>query len=276
MPITGIIQSLGGFGSDEDLYGKKPIVPEYPDYGRAVGQAVSSNIRNLPRIENLAEQSTQLYRDLLNVSAPGATGLIDKGTANIKDMLEGKLPSDLSKMIGRAGAEASRAAGYAGSLFGAAGTAMDIGKTSYDIATQGLAAAERWLASAANRTFDFSKMFLGPQDAIRQAEGQFGRDWLAAQVEAAPDPASRGAFDSEMAMLGMVLSAYGGGAGYTQGYRPNYGAGGGGGGGAYPMGGGGGGGGSFFGSPSYNYGEGGAIYETRPGLYGGESSPLIV
>lgn len=222
--VTGLIS--GHFGSDEDIYGQRPDVPEFPDFGDATRQIINRNIRNLPRIEELARRSTDLYRDLLDSATPGATDLMDLGTANIKSLLEGEIPKDVEDRIRQYGAEAGVASGTGGSEFAGYRTARDLGLTSLDLSTRGLAAAERWLAQAKSNTFDFSRMFLGPEHAIRQAEGQFQRDWLAAQVAAAPDPAARGAFDSEMALIGMVLSAYGGGAGYTQGNRQNFGGGG--------------------------------------------------
>lgn len=271
MPITSFISSQ--FGDEDDIYGKKPIVPEFPDFGEAVAGAVDSNIANLPRIEDLARRSTDLYRSLLDQASPGATGLMDLGTANIKSMLEGELPKDVEERIRRYGAEAGVGSGTSGSEFSGNRTARDLGLTSLDLATRGLASAERWIAQAKSNTFDFSKMFLGPEHAIRQAEGTFQRDWLQAQVDAAPDPGARGAFDSEMAFIGMVLSAYGGGAGYTQGYQqqtqpqpPN------------PGDSGGGGGSSYFG-PAYGstyQGYGGNMYQSVPTDHegGGASWPF--
>lgn len=275
MPITGLIQDLGDFGSSADIYGKRPEVPQFPDFGTYLKKTIKTNISSLPRIEELAEKSTELYRQLLDVANPGATDLLNAGTENIKKMLAGELPKDVEEQLRRNAAEASIGAGTGASEFSGFRTARDLGLASLDLTQRGLAAAERWVAQAQSRTFDFSKMFLGPQDAIRQAEGQWSRDWLHAQVEASPDPGARGEFDSEMAMIGMVLSAYGGGAGYTGGYRSPYG--GGGGGGAGPgYGGGTGGGYSFFGGgggygATYE-GYGGNMYTSVPNEQGGGMS----
>jgi hypothetical protein len=57
---------------------------------------------------------------------------------------------------------------------------------------------------------------------LEHAYSTFQRDLLAAKVKAAPDPIKRGRADQEMALAGMILSAYGGGAGY-KGYQSNQG-----------------------------------------------------
>lgn len=226
MAITGLIADQ--MGGENAIFGKRPEVPKSPDYGEYVGKALDSDIFNMPKIEELASKATMLYRDMLNISSPGATDLIDKGTANINSMLSGELPADVQAQISKYGDEASRAGGYGGSLFAGAKTARDLGMTSLDMSQRGLAAAERWLAQAHGRTFDFSRMFLDKGDAIRQAEFNWSRDWLDAQVKAGPDPGARGSFDSEMNLIGMALGAFGGnGGGYTGQYRQNYGMGGG-------------------------------------------------
>jgi hypothetical protein len=103
----------------------------------------------------------------------------------------------------------------------------------------GLAANERWMAMAdklAGPLFDFTKMFPTPQEEMQT-------DWQKNLIAAAPDPVARGESDAWNQLIGEVLSIYGGGAGYTGTYKPNYGGGGGGGSG-------GGGGGGFWYTPA--------------------------
>src|SRR5687767_4812315 len=138
MPITGLIGDQ--FGSENALYGRRPDVPEFPDFGEAVGKALESNLFNLPRIEELATKSTELYRSLLDVSTPGATGLIDKGTANIASMVSGEIPEDVQRQLANLNAEHATAGGYGGSLFSGARKARDFGLTSLSIMNQGLSA----------------------------------------------------------------------------------------------------------------------------------------
>ncbi len=83
-------------------------------------------------------------------------------------------------------------------------------------------------------TFDYTTMFFSPAQMLDHAYSTFQRDLLAAKSAAAPDPAARGRADQEMALLGMILSAYGGGAGYTGSKYGSSGADVGGAGGGYP------------------------------------------
>lgn len=266
--VTGLIQSIGGFGSDEDLYGKKPVVPPRIDFE----QLTQENIALLPSLKNLASLSTDALADLMERAMPGYKTLRDSTTGSIQNLLTGQATDYERNTLRRIGAELGVESGQVGGDFGNYKTLGVSLQFLNQRTQQGLSSAQQWIAQSQSRTFDFSKMFKTREDA----QFDWQRDWLAAQVEAAPDPAKRGAFDSEMAFIGMVLSAYGGGAGYTQGYNPS--GGGAGAGGGY--GGGAGGGYSYFGGPS-GYG---STYEGYGGRYqsvptddsgGGASMPLF-
>ena len=84
---------------------------------------------------------------------------------------------------------------------------------------------------------DVTSMFISPAQKFSAMEAKWQRDLYAETMAAAPDPAMRGQFDAEMEIIGMVLSAYGGGAGYKNTYQqqPPPGRGGGGGGGGQSM-----------------------------------------
>ena len=231
----------GLFSASEGIYGRRPVVPGPIDYGAALQTTIGQNIAAIPSLSDLATQSTQLYSQLMETAYPGITNLKKTGTEQIQSFLRGEIPQDVSEQIQRVGAEKAAAGGVGGSPFAKAITARDLGLTSLSLIQGGLSAAERWIAQARSQTFDFSRMFYGPEDTQRQAENEWNRQWLASQVAAAPDPAKRGQFDSQMAVMGMLLSAYGGGEGYTGQYKQDFG------GGAGSRGGGGGGGGSYFG-----------------------------
>jgi hypothetical protein len=198
-------------------------VPGPIDYGLALERTVQQNISLLPSLEDLATRSTELYSRLMETAYPGITNLRNLGTQQIGSFLRGEIPEDVSRQLRRISAEQSAGAGTSGSPFSKALEARDLGLTSLSLIQGGLGAAERWIAQAKSQTFDFSRMFFGPEDTQRQAEMEWQRQWLEAQVAAAPDPTARGQFDTGMAVIGMVLSAYGGGAGYQGTYRPSYG-----------------------------------------------------
>lgn len=222
---AGISGLIGGFyGSSEELYGRRPVVPEFPDYSKELQKTIEGNISLLPSLSELATKSTELYGKMMESATPGITALKTKGTQQIGSLLSGEVPEDVKRQLRQSAAESGVSTGAGG--FGNERLLRSLGLTSLGLINEGISSAQRWISQAQSQTFDFSKMFMGPQDAIRQAEGRWSQQWLANQVAAAPDPAARGAFDSEMAFLGMVLSAYGGGAGYTQGYKPSYGGGG--------------------------------------------------
>jgi len=212
----------GLFSADEGIYGSRPVVPGPIDYGSALGDTIRTNINLIPSLSDLATRSTELYSQLMETAYPGITNLKDLGTKQIGSFLRGEIPEDVRRQLQQIAAEKSATSGTAGSPFSKALEARDLGLTSLSLIQGGLGAAERWIAQARSQTFDFSRMFYGPEDAQRQAENEWQRQWLNAQVQAAPDPAKRGQFDSQMALLGMVLSAYGGGAGYQGTYRSPY------------------------------------------------------
>lgn len=228
--ITGLLGSA--YGSKSELYGKRPDVPDQIDYEKALSESVATNKRLLPDLAELAKLSTEEFANVLEKAMPGYKNLRDSGTSQIASMVRGEIPADVENLLERQAAERGISLGYAGSQFGTNQLVRNLGLTSLDLVQRGLDSASRWISQAQNVTFDFSKSFLSKEDAIRKTEFNWNRDWLSAQVKAAPDPAVRGAFDSEMAFLGMVLSVYGGGAGYTGQYRnTGYGTSGGGGGG---------------------------------------------
>jgi hypothetical protein len=206
-----------------DIYGRRPEVPGPIDYGTALNRAIQQNISAIPGLTELGTQSTELYSRMMETAYPGITNLKNLGTSQIASFLRGEIPQDVSEQVQRIGAERGATSGTSGSPFNKALTARDLGMTSLGLIQGGLSAAERWVNQARAQTFDFSRMFYGPQDAQRQAENEWQRQWLANQVAAAPDPTKRGRFDQQAALMGMILSVYGGGSGYTQGYRPSYG-----------------------------------------------------
>lgn len=199
----------------ESIYGRRPIVPEAPDYMAALRKTISGDISLVPSVTELASKSTALYKRLLDEATGGQYSKSqDLGWQQINAGLRGELPQDVRDQISRFSAEKAAGGGYQGSGAQVNLTARDLGLNSLQLIQQSLGAAERWTQGAQSRTFDFTKMFFGPQEAIQQADTQWNRDWLNQQVLAAPDPTKRGEFETDMAItqevLGTFASIYGG------------------------------------------------------------------
>lgn len=214
-------------GSKKDIYGSKPEVPDYPTLEKAQQDAIAHNKSVLPDITEIGskvnEFSQSQLEQMLRQAIPGLDDINAKASSNIQSMLSGALPDDVKTLIERKSAENATAGGFSGSGVHRNLTARDLGLASLQLTQTGLSSAERWIANAkATQTaplFDVTSMFVSPAQQFASAEGKFQRDVYAANVAAAPDPVARGQFDSDMAIIGMVLSAYGGGAGYTGQYK---------------------------------------------------------
>lgn len=231
----GLNIGKGLLTADKDIYGRKPIVPEL-DFLASYGQTVSENQQLLPQVGQLQAQTNQVNFDaltnLFQQLDPNYRSTIGRIGENIASRTRGEIPlADIGEM-GRENAAWQIGSGTGGAGIGNARMGRNLGLRSYDIQRQG---EQDWASFINNLRRASMPEFADVRDyAINPAarlEQDWNRDWLAAQVTAAPDPAKRGQFDSKMALMGMILSAYGGGPGYQGTYRPQYGGGGGGGGG---------------------------------------------
>lgn len=208
------------------LLSEKPKVPQYPTVdvpGEQMG-AINQNIASLPRLQQLASQVNSFSSDELikglNKMFPGYSDILAKGTEILKSQQRGEIPDDVRRQIGRLSAERARAGGYAGSEFADNLEARDLGLTSLDIIDRSMSTAERWMAQAASRTpqFNFTSMFVTPQQRIelkaRENAAKFGRDWMAAQINALPEPWEQALINlaDNIEEIGQsVLSSYAGG-----------------------------------------------------------------
>lgn len=203
-----------------DLFGKKPKIPSIQSLDTAQTKAVGSNITSFADIAQLATQVNTFNQEQLETMMERTLpGISDKVQGIISSQLRGEIPDDVRRSIVQGNSE--RYAGvFGGSQFARSDEARQLGLTSLGIINQGLSSAESWLAGAKAPNFDVTSMFITPQQQYASQVNQFERDLLAAKVKAAPDPGVRGMFDTGMQVLGMALSAYGGGAGYTGTYNP--------------------------------------------------------
>lgn len=225
--ITGILQGVSGAGTDEELFGTKPKIPDYPLLEDAQNEALRNDESIFDRASKLTSRVNSFNQDeierMLRHTIPDISAINTKASARISDMVGGAIPQDIQDLISRKAAERGIAGGFNGSGMHRNLAARDLGLTSLQLVQQGLSSADRWIESARRNQMaplsDVTSMFVSPAQQFAANESKFQRDLYAATLAAAPDPAKRGAWDSEMSFLGMVLSAYGGGAGYQNTYR---------------------------------------------------------
>lgn len=206
----------------KELYGTKPETPQFEE---AAAQAIAGNIANLPEAQKLALGVNTFNQEqvmaMLRKAIPNYDAIVGKQSELIQSGLRGEVPKDVQDQLTLRSASRAISGGYAGSGAHRNLEARDFGLASWDITNKSLDSASRWTQSMASMTqpalFNLGSMFVSP-------EQKFNENVLRANIAAAPDPAERGAFDSKMAFAGMIMSIYGGGPGYTQGYRPNYGS----------------------------------------------------
>lgn len=231
--MAGIGSSLfKGFTGSSKIYGKKPKIPGFPTLEDAQSKAIQANIKTLPEAQALTSSTNTFNQNelnkLLDLALPGGREQI---TGTISSLLKGEVPKDVADFVSRSAAQRAVGGGFAGSQAASNLTTRDLGITSLQATQAGFDSAQQWLAGALAPRFDVTNMFISPTQRYAAGVDTWNRDLMAAKVEAAPNPGDRGTFDSTMALVGMVLSAYGGGAGYQNTYKPDYGGGGGGGGG---------------------------------------------
>lgn len=225
--ITGLMGDIAGAGSDDELYGRKVVVPDYPELDDAQEEATRFNTNRLPDITELGSKVNAFNQDelerMLRHAIPNLTEINEGVGDSLASMVRGQLPKDVADLIERKSAEKAVGGGFTGSGMHRNMSARDLGLTSLELTQRGISSAERWISSARQSQtaplYDVTSMFVSPAQQFAAKEGKYQRDLYAAQMEAAPDPGKRGAWDSEMSFLGMVLSAYSGGAGYTGQYR---------------------------------------------------------
>ncbi len=219
-----------GEGSGEELFGKKPVIPQTGD---SAATAIAANQKNLPAAQALGAGINSFNQDqllaMLRKAIPGYDEIIGKQKSILESEMKGEIPQDVADNIKRNAAVRSTYGGFGGSGMARNMTGRDLGLTSLAITDRALDAGSRWMQNMKNLSvpgqFDITSMFISPDQ-------QFQRDLLAAGVEAAPDPEKRGYMERSMIVTSSIGSAFGG---------ASYGGGGMGGGGTGGFGGGGGG-----------------------------------
>lgn len=222
-----LIKGIFGGG---DYYGNKPVIPEAPKTADILKDTTAANLAVTPEAARLAALTNKYNQENILANLRGVLGseavdvipgeIGQKLSSEIKGVLS---PDVASQVRNRTAAEAIGRGYGLGSGMGDYSLARNYGLTSYDISNRAVNSYEQWLQTSSKLlapTFDLSNMFASPAMGLRVAEEKYQRDYLTALTEAAPDPSKRGRFDTEMGILGMALSAYSGGPGYTNTYKP--------------------------------------------------------
>ena len=209
------------FSRGKDFFGERLQVPTLPSMEQILRGGTAANVANLPDLQKLASQTNVFNQAeitrMLESTTPGLLGGIKSATTNAASLARGEIPEDVQRAIQSSTAARSAGGGFGGSVLGRNLTARDLGLTSLDLTGQGQSRLMNLGAFSRNLfpTFDYSTMFFSPAQMLDYTYSSFQRNLLAAKSAAAPDPVARGRADQEMALFGMIMSAYGGGAGYT-------------------------------------------------------------
>ncbi len=187
------------------FFGSKPKVPtlQKVDPNAVQQQGISADLSQLPDAEKLSSQVNQFSLDeLLKASQFAVPGGLAKAGENINAQLSGQLsPEDTQATIRNA-----TAAGYGrGFSFGSGSIGRnlvlrDLGLSTLSQQQQGLTNFMNLSSAFRPQQLSPTSMFLTPQQRLSSAmqanEDAFNRDWLEAQISAAPNPA--GAFTAQL------------------------------------------------------------------------------
>lgn len=219
MATNPLASLFKGFSGSSKIYGKKYIVPDLPDLETAQKAAVSANIATLPQAQQLTSSVNLFNQEELarmrERQLPGAQAEIE---SILRDMRQGKLTSFELENLRRSNAERGIDRGVGGGFQLGAGLLGELG-ASMQRTQEGLQSTEQWFQMSQAPAFDVTSMFIKPLDKYTDFGNQWGVEKAKRAMAAAPDPGERGTFDSTMALIGMVLSAYGGGSGYQGTYN---------------------------------------------------------
>jgi len=172
---------------------KKVRVPEWVGINArdVQAQTIEDNLANLDEAVKLSTATTEMgaesIRKLLELASPGALAPIQKATAALA---RGEIPQDIQDSVLRSGAARNLALGVPGTTFGANLTLRDLGLTSMQAQQQGLTNMTALAGLFSPAYVAPSAMFFTPQQradmAMWDAEKQWQRDYMAAQVAAQP------------------------------------------------------------------------------------------
>lgn len=209
--------------------GKKMKVPEIAKVSPEEEQkkAIEQNIAALEPATKLAEKTTAAEQGILEQqlrkAIPNYDQMVSQIGKNIGAGLKGELSADVLGQVQRSAAGRALSGGYGpGTSAGRALTARDIGLTSTQLQQQSLGQAMDFMRQQRTigmvQPFSVASMFVSPSQridlAFRENQAMFGRDVMAAQVAAQPDP-MMAAIGGSISNMGGI--AFGGGMGKLMG-----------------------------------------------------------
>lgn len=204
MPLLDLVGSILSAGD-------KPVVPDYNEVniGEEQKKAVQGNLGMVPDLSNLAagvnasnRKETRLNMDqikaMLKEAIPDLDAINQQASSNILSGLKGELPKSVQDLLENKANARSFSGGFGQSGMGKNMGLRDLGIASLDMTNRSLDSASRWISmSRQSQTldspmFDMSSMFLTPAQRYaaqtNEREFKFGRDWMQAKIDAAPDP----------------------------------------------------------------------------------------
>lgn len=186
----------------EKDFGQKVKLPPWErlDPSKIQTDTTAGNQAVLPSAMELGTLVNQYNMDELERMFGMSQSTFKKISDNIAAQARGEIPDDVQQLLQTNAATKSLYGGFGGTQAARNLTARDFGSTSLAIKQQGLDSASRWLQVARANTFDVTSMFLNPEQRYGIASNERDLAWkhayLKAQIEAAPDPATRGIMDA--------------------------------------------------------------------------------
>lgn len=217
---------MGWLEDDESLaeiFGRKPVTPEYPTSEGILSELLATNKKLLPEAQDQASKiqafnQEALLKSLREVLGPEALETNkDIGELFRKRIVEGDF-GELPALSFDKSAARSLAGGYGGGTSGMERSlkARDLGLLQYEETNRNIGAFQQWTAATRNTfaapLFSLENFQVSIPQQMQLAEGKFSRDVLAANIRAAPNPGERGRFETNLAIASAAAQFFGGGA----------------------------------------------------------------
>lgn len=184
------------------LAGEKPEVPDYVKLSlhNIMRDTSEANAGSIPMEQSIANRTNTInfnqLDELLSKSIPGYHSLQQNQSDKLTSYLNGEIPQDVADAIQRSGASKAIAGGYGASGMHGNLLARDLGRTSDDYMRYAMEAIPRWMQStkalAVPQQYMVGQNFLNSANVAGLRRGEldqeWNRNWLDAQVEAAPAP----------------------------------------------------------------------------------------